>query len=134
LKNLIPDLNLCENINLNSKITREKFSALINNHDIGMVPYLQTDYMNLALSTKAFEYITTGLPMIAAKLKNLYETFDDQCITYVEDYKPEGIAIAVKYLCLNPQTRKEQMVNAKQNLSELSGSVMKQRLVVLYDV
>ncbi|HKI77828.1 MAG TPA: glycosyltransferase family 4 protein [Ignavibacteriaceae bacterium] len=133
LKNLVSDLNLCENVNLNGKIAREQIPALIKNHDIGIVPYLQTDYMNLALPTKAFEYIATGLPVIATKLKDLYETFDDQSITYVEDDKPEGIANAIKYLCSNPQTRKKRMVNAKQKLSELSGSVMKQRLVALYD-
>ena len=133
LKNMVSDLNLCENVNLNGKITHEHIPALIKNHDIGIVPYLQTDYMNLALPTKAFEYIATGLPVIATKLKDLYETFDDRCITYVDDDKPEGIANAIRYLCSNPQTRKERMVNAKQKLSELSGSVMKQRLVALYD-
>jgi len=133
LKNMVSDLNLCENVNLNGKITHEHIPALIKNHDIGIVPYLQTDYMNLALPTKAFEYIATGLPVIATKLKDLYETFGDQSITYVEDDKPEGIANAIKYLCLNPQTRKERVVDAKQKLSELSGSVMKQRLVALYD-
>jgi glycosyltransferase involved in cell wall biosynthesis len=50
LKNLVSDLNLGENINLNGKITREKIPELIKNHDIGIVPYLKTDDMNLLVT------------------------------------------------------------------------------------
>lgn len=133
LKNLVSDLNLSENVNLNGRINREQIPNLINNHDIGIVPYLQTDYMNLALPTKAFEYIATGLPLISTKLKDLYETFDDCCITYVEDSDSQQFAGAISFICFNPGLSKNRVEAAYQKLSEISGKVMKERYISLYD-
>ncbi len=133
LKNLVSDLNLSENVNLNGRINREQIPDLINDHDIGIVPYLQTDYMNLALPTKAFEYIATGLPLVSTKLKDLYETFDDNCITYVEESDSKQIAGAISFICSNPVLSKNRADAAYQKLSEISGKVMKDRYISLYD-
>ncbi len=133
LEKLVNDLNLTDNVNLNDTIIREQIPDLINNHDIGIVPYLQTDYMNLALPTKAFEYIATGLPLVSTKLKDLYETFDDSCITYTIDSKPEQIAQAISFICSNPVVTKNRVERAYHQLSEISGSVMKERYISLYD-
>ena len=112
---------------------REKIPDLLNNHDIGIVPYLQTDYMNLALPTKAFEYIATGLPIVSTKLKDLYETFDDSCITYTIDSNPEHIAQAISFICSNPVVTKNRVEKAYHQLSEISGKVMKERYISLCD-
>ncbi len=133
LKNLVSDLNLSENVNLNGRINREQLPDLINNHDIGIVPYLQTDYMNLSLPTKAFEYIAAGLPLVSTKLKDLHETFDDSCITYVEDSDSKQIAGAISFICFNPGLSKNRVEAAYQKLSEISGKVMKERYISLYD-
>jgi glycosyltransferase involved in cell wall biosynthesis len=133
LEKIIEDLELADNIKLNDKVIREQIPELINNHDIGIVPYLKTDYMNLALPTKAFEYIAAGLPVISTRLKDLSETFDDNCITYIENDMPNEISEAIKFLCVNPDERKRRLMAAKQKLSEISGSVMRKRFVALYD-
>jgi len=133
LNKLISDLGLSENVNLNGIITREQIPGIINQHDIGIVPYLQTNYMNLALPTKAFEYIASGLPVISTKLKDLYETFDDNCITYVEDSDSQQIARAVTFICSNPDLSKNRVQAAHNKLSNISGKVMMDRYIYLYD-
>jgi glycosyltransferase involved in cell wall biosynthesis len=133
LEKLVNNLNLADNVNFNDKIIREQIPDLINNHDIGIVPYLQTDYMNLALPTKAFEYIATGLPIVSTKLKDLYETFDDSCITYTIDSNPDHIAQAISFICSNPVVTKNRVEKAYYQLSEISGKVMKERYLSLYD-
>ncbi|HKI78185.1 MAG TPA: glycosyltransferase family 4 protein [Ignavibacteriaceae bacterium] len=133
LKNLISDLNLSKNVKLNDKISLEQIPDLINNHDIGIVPYLQTDYMNLALPTKAFEYIATGVPVISTKLKDLYETFGDNCITYLEDSDPQEIADSILFICSSPSLAKSRVNEAYQKLSDISGIVMRNRYISLYD-
>ncbi|MCH7724343.1 MAG: glycosyltransferase family 4 protein [Bacteroidetes bacterium] len=133
LKNLVSDLNLSENVNLNGRINREQIPSLINNHDIGIVPYLQTDYMNLSLPTKAFEYIAAGLPLVSTKLKDLYETFDDNCIKYIDESDPKQFAGAISFICFNPGLSKNRVEAAYQKLSEISGKVMKERYISLYD-
>jgi len=133
LKILVSDLNLSENVNLNGRINREQLPDLINNHDIGIVPYLQTDYMNLSLPTKAFEYIAAGLPLVSTKLKDLYETFDDNCIKYIDESDPKQIAGAISFICSNPILTRDIVNTAYRKLSEISGIVMKRRFIQTYD-
>lgn len=133
LNNLISKLKLENNVKLNGIIFREDIPEEIKNHDIGIVPYLKTDYMSLALPTKAFEYIATGLPLVSTRLKDLSETFDDSCITYIEDSEAQKIAEAILFVCFNPETVKKRVGNAYQKLSDISGKVMKDRIVSLYN-
>jgi glycosyltransferase involved in cell wall biosynthesis len=133
LERLVKDLELSNNVNLNGKVVREEIPELINNHDVGIVPYLKTDYMNLALPTKAFEYIAMGLPLISTKLKDLSETFDDNCIKYVDESDPKQIAQTISFLCSNPTDSKRLVERSYRKLSEISGVVMKERFIQTYD-
>lgn len=133
LERLVNDLELSENVNLNGKVFREEIPELINSHDVGIVPYLQTDYMNLALPTKAFEYIAMGLPLVSTKLKDLFETFDDNCIKYVDGSDPKQIADAISFLCSNPSISKNLVETSYRKLSEISGAVMEVRFIKTYD-
>jgi glycosyltransferase involved in cell wall biosynthesis len=133
LERLVKDLELSGNVNLNGKVVREEIPELINNHDVGIVPYLKTDYMNLALPTKAFEYIAMGLPLVSTKLKDLYETFDDNCIKYVDESDPKQIAGAILFLCSNPSVSENFVQTSYRKLSEISGAVMKKRFIKTYE-
>ena len=133
LEKIVEELELADIVKLNEVVMREQIPELISNNDIGIVPYLQTDYMNLALPTKVFEYVAAGLPVVSTRLKDLYKTFDSSSITYVETDKPEEIAKAIIFLCHHPTERKQQIITAKQKLSGISGLVMKKRFVALYD-
>jgi glycosyltransferase involved in cell wall biosynthesis len=133
LERLVKDLELSGNVNLNGKVVREEIPKLINNHDVGIVPYLKTDYMNLALPTKAFEYIAMGLPLVSTKLKDLYETFDDNCIKYVDKSDPKQIAGAISFLCSNPSVSENFVQTSHRKLSEISGEVMKERFIQTYE-
>ena len=86
-----------------------------------------TDFMNLALSTKAFEYIATGIPVVSTRLNEMSDLFDDNCITYFDDCNPEKIAESIKFLCVNPGIAKQRTELAYRQLQKISGSVMKKR-------
>lgn len=133
IEKLITKLKLENNVTLNGRVSLEQIPGLINTHDIGIVPYLKTDFMNLALPTKAFEYIASGLPVVSTRTYELANTFDEKCITYADDSKPEEIAETIKQLCFNPEVAKQQVVLAYQALRKISGEVMKERYVKLID-
>jgi len=133
LENLIIKFELSNNVYLNGVVNQEQIPPLIYSHDIGIVPYLKTNFMNLALPTKLFEYISSGIPVVSTKLDELSKTLDESCITYFEDSKPEEIAKAIKHLCHNPQLQKQQVIFAFQAVRQISGDVMKKRFVTLYD-
>ena len=133
LEKLIKELNLGNNVILNGVINRDQILSIINQHDIGIVPHPCTEYTNLSLPTKAFEYITSGLPTVSTKLTSLSRILNDDCITYVEDGNPEAFSEAIKNLCLKPELRKSKTFKAYDAIKEISGQVMNRRYVDLIE-
>lgn len=133
IENLISNLNLKNNVFLHGKVSIEKVPELINTHDIGIVPYLSTDFMNLALPTKAFEYVAVGLPIVSIRLKEMSQIFDEECITYFDEGNPEKISQAIKYVCLNPKIAEQKVAIAYEKLKTISGKVMMKRYLTLID-
>jgi len=131
LEDQINSLKLNKSVQLNGIISRESIPAILNTSDIGIVPYLNTDYMNLALPTKAFEYIATGLPVVASMLNDLSKTFSSDSISYFEDNNPQLFAEKVIQLCLDPGKRKKQVEKAYEEMKLISGKVMADRYVAL---
>lgn len=127
----IKDLNIQDSVVLNGIIKRELIPELLYNSDIGLVPYLSNDYMNLALPTKAFEYIATGLPVVSTLLDDLSKTFSHNSIAYVHENDPNDLADKIVELCYNPAKRKAQVESALKELEKISGTVMNRRYVNL---
>ena len=101
LEKLVNDMNLKDIVKLNGFVFRENIPEVIQNADIGIIPYPATDYMHLALPTKAFEYISSGLPVVITRLKDMSMIFPDNSITYVDSIDPKEIAKAVIESSLN---------------------------------
>ncbi len=133
LENLNEELNLENNVILHGSIVREQIPDIINEHDIGIVPHPCTNYLNLSLPTKAFEYVTSGLPVVSTRIESLFKTLNDNCITYVENGNPKDLSDAIKYICLNPEVRKSRTDLAYQAVKEISGQVMNKRYTELID-
>jgi len=134
LKELIVKCNLENNVYLNGLIKRELIPEVLRNSDIGIVPYLNTDYMNLALPTKAFEYIASGLPLISTYLSDLAQTFGDKSITFCQGNNAQDLAEKVILLAKDPDTRKLKVKNAYKELRKISGTVMAERYVKLINL
>ena len=105
IEDYIKQSKLNENVHLYDPMNLEEIYKQILTMDLGVVPYLSDNFMNLALSTKTFEYIAAGLPVAASRLKSSEELFDDSCIQYSESGNPEDLAEKITSLCLSPELR-----------------------------
>lgn len=130
LENLIKDMGLEKNVFLNGRLTFEEIYKVIQKSDFGVVPYVNNEYMNLALSTKTFEYAACGLPVVATRLESLALTFPDNSLTYVSDNSAE-IAEKIIRLCRNPEERKSKAFKALEVLEDISWDVMSVRYLNL---
>jgi glycosyltransferase involved in cell wall biosynthesis len=131
LEKIISDLDISNAVELRGIIGREQIPGVINSADIGIIPYPTTDYMNLALPTKAFEYISSGLPVIISRLYDFSQLFPDDSVQYINNVAPKDLAEAVIHLSLNPEIRKKQSEIAITKLNGISGDVMKSRYLNL---
>ena len=133
LQKRIRDLGLTDKVFLNGFKPLEEVHKIICDSDIGVVPYLSDPFMNLALSTKTFEYTATGLPVVASRLRSLTSIFDDHCITFADPASSEDLAQKIAGLCLNPRRRRTQVRHALHALPAISGEVMMGRYVELIE-
>ena len=131
LEKKIVTLELTGIVILDEERTLEEISEFIRESDIGIVPYINNTYMNLALSTKTFEYAASGLPIVATKLRTLSTIFDNNSISYTSSGNPEDLAEKVINLCMGPELRRKQAVNANNSMNEISDNIMAARYMNL---
>lgn len=100
---------------------------IIKKSDMGIVPYLSDNFMNIALSTKSFEYIASGLPVVASRLRSAEEIFDSSCVQYAIPGNPENLAENIIQMCFNPEIRSEKRENAFSVFNEQYTSMIQSR-------
>ncbi len=127
----ISELGLKDRVLFPGFVRPEEISEIIRESDFGLVPYESDEFMNLALSTKAFEYTATGLPVIASRLDSMESIFDDECISFADPSRADDLAEKIVEMCLNPQLRQSRAGKAAERISEISGAVMAERYVDL---
>ncbi len=77
LERLIDAHDLREAVVLGGYLAHEEIRELLYDMDIGVVPYLSDAFMELALSTKSFEYVAMGLPVVASRVAAMTSLFSD---------------------------------------------------------
>ena len=125
--------DLHEAVSLEGWKSPEYIHDIIAATDIGIVPYLRNDFMELALSTKTFEYAASGLPVVASRLDPVTSVFDDAAIAYFEPGDPRGLADAVIALCREPDRREHMAKLASEVVEPICGAVMAERYVDLVE-
>lgn len=124
LKELINKLQLLNSVEFNQTAPIEEIIELIKTMDIGVVPYIASDYMHLALSTKAFEYVASGLPVISSRLRSMETIFRKSSVSFFEPGDTQDFVNKVIELCNNPELRKNQVSSAYKDLQNVSWKVV----------
>ncbi|MCB0745544.1 MAG: glycosyltransferase family 4 protein, partial [Ignavibacteriae bacterium] len=124
LEELIKELGLQGKVHLNGRQSLDQLYQHIKNSDIGIVPYRSDIFMELALSTKMFEYVASGIPVVASKLRPAELVFNPQSIQYAKPSSAEEFAEGITKLCLDPELRKAHVKNAIDAHSKISSEAM----------
>ena len=127
LYELVEKKGLAGCVSINGYLQLDRISEAIATSDIGVVPYLSDPFMDLALSTKIFEYVTMGMPVVAAGLDSLKAVFDERSIKYFSPGDPADMAEKISEFCSRPEERREFAERAEKAYSALSWPVMSGR-------
>jgi glycosyltransferase involved in cell wall biosynthesis len=131
LERKIEALHLGGHVTLGGWLTVDRIAPTIRQAEIGLVPYLKDEFMSLALSTKTFEYATTGLPVVASRLDSITTYFDERAVEFFEPGDAADLAARVAALAADPARRQAHVQTARGILDGISGHVMEQRYVNL---
>lgn len=102
--------------------------------DAGIICFLPEPNYIKAMPIKLFEYMATGLPVIASNFPLWKEIVEgNKCGICVDSLKPEDIAKAIKYLIDHPRIRKEMGENGRKTVIEkYNWEKEKKKLINLY--
>lgn len=131
LQNLIENLNLKKNVIFKDPIPYSEVNEMIKLYDLGVVTYELTEYMNLALPTKACEYASSGLPFIISELISVKTIFRKDSVLYVDPENPQMISSTVINFFNNPEVGYNLSRNAHEDVSKISWNLMKLRYLDL---
>lgn len=127
LKELVESKGLSGSVTINGFLGLDKVTAAIASSDMGVVPYLSDPFMDLALSTKIFEYVSMGMPVVAAGLDSIREIFEEGSIKYFRPGDASDMAEKIAEFCRRPAERRSYAEKAKNAYSAVSWPVMSER-------
>lgn len=127
LEELVEREGLSGAVTINGFLGLDKVTEAIASSDLGVVPYLSDPFMDLALSTKIFEYVSMGMPVVAARLDSIREIFGEGSIKYFRPGDAADMAVKIAEFCGRPAERRSYAEKAKSAYSAVSWPVMSER-------
>lgn len=131
LERLIAEHGLGDAVLLGDYLSHEEIRELLYRMDIGVVPYLRDSFMDLALSTKSFEYIAVGLPVVASRVDSMTALFTGRSLQYSEPGNAGDLADQIQRLCDFPHERVELSRHADREYEGIAWPEMEKRYVSL---
>jgi glycosyltransferase involved in cell wall biosynthesis len=85
---------------------------------VGVIPNLPTRLNRFALSTKLFEYVALGVPVVCADLPTLREHFSDDEVLFFDAGDPGALAAALCAVARDPGAAASRAVGARRRYDE----------------
>jgi len=133
LRDLIKNLDLEQNVRFFQTVPIDRLLAICQRANIGIVPKREGIFASEALSSKIFDYMATGLPVIAAKTKIAEYYFPDSMIMFFEPENPQDLARCIIELYKNPEKGQSLSDSGKQFVADNNWEAKKQIYLDLVD-
>ena len=104
LKRRVAALGLTDRISIEGRFLPHK-AALerVNGASAGVIPNLPTPLNRFALSSKLFEYVVLGVPVVSAALPTIREYFDDSEVLFFQPGDASSLADALVAVARDPE-------------------------------
>ncbi len=130
---LVQSSGLTANVFFHEYVSLEEISGIIHNTNFGLVPYVSDGFMDLALSTKTFEYVIMKLPVIASDIPSMRTIFNEKEIYYFKQNDPAHLADTLDDILSDGIHIKEKVASAAEAYRHLSWSLMVKEYVKLIE-
>jgi glycosyltransferase involved in cell wall biosynthesis len=133
IKQLIAELNLQENVKIYDPVPAEELGKIFSNASMGIVPKRGGIFADEAFSTKIFDFLAVGLPVIVSKTKIDEYYFDDSMMMFFEPENHEDLARCIIELYHNDQKRRSLVEHGNDYIALNSWQVKKGEYIKLVD-
>jgi glycosyltransferase involved in cell wall biosynthesis len=130
---LIKDLHLESNVSLQTKLFQvQEMPKVLHTMHIGLISNRNNGATRYMLPVKLLEYVSLGIPAVAPALDPIRYYFDETMVSYYEPENLDDMVRAIRNLCNNPKTRRQQADNAFKMLDKYGWNTHQQDLLNLY--
>lgn len=105
----------------------------VNGASVGVIPNLPTPLNRFALSSKLFEYVALGVPVISAALPTIQEYFSDDEVQFFEPGSITSLADALRKVARDPEGAELRAQRARDRYVEYRWETNAQRYVAILD-
>ena len=101
--------------------------------DVGLVPKRADSFGNEAYSTKIMEFMSQGIPVVAARTKIDTFYFNDDLITFFNSGDPDDLAAKITSVFRDRKIASERVARSLKHVAENSWAVRKHEYLALVD-
>jgi len=109
----------------------EETLARVAKADCGVIPNRPSTLNRFALSSKLFEYVALGIPVVISRLQTLAAHFGPDEVTFFEPGDAASLAEAIGWVADNPAEAKAKATRAKARAEEYSWERNRARYLAL---
>lgn len=113
------ELGMSDRIRLSGRfLPHPQILAELRAASAGVIPNLPTRLNRFALSTKLFEYVALGIPVVCSDLPTLREHFSDQEVLFFEAGNPAALADALFAVARGPDAARRRAAAAARRYEQ----------------
>jgi glycosyltransferase involved in cell wall biosynthesis len=133
LKELTLSLGLEDRVLFHGILPIDEIAKKMAMSDLGIVPKRADDFGNEAFSTKIFEFMALGVPVLISSTKVDRYYFNDSIVMFFESGNVRELADKILYLANNKPVRDMLVKNARPFIKNYSWEVKKSEYFALID-
>jgi glycosyltransferase involved in cell wall biosynthesis len=133
IRQLISDLDLRDRVLLKGTLPSELIAEVMANADLGVVPKRNDPFGGDAFSTKIFEFMALGVPVIASKTRIDSYYFNESLVKFFQPEDEQSLADAMLTMIRNHNLRKKLASNALVYVAKYSWDINRQDYFNLVD-
>ena len=111
----------------------EEALATVTEASCGVIPNRPSEINRFALSSKLFEYVALGVPVVVARLETLAGHFDSDEVTFFEPGDAASLSSAIRWVHDNPTEARAKAQRARIRAKEYSWSRCREQLCLVYE-
>lgn len=133
LLQLISEHNLQGRVFLSEPVPHNEIVQIMANADLGIVPKRADSFGNEAFSTKIFEFMALGVPVIVSDTKIDKHYFNESLVNFFKAGDDEDLARCMLEMAQDPAKRAAMITNASEFIKDHSWTIKRQEYLDLVD-